>query len=149
MLNDLICIFIMYMYIYMNNPFLARSISLFWLEQRSLSVGKNFGLAKTLVWSTVSTSPTLSPKRPTEIQPNYILTHCGLVIPYGHRSWSALAQVLLPDSTKPLPGPMLIYHQGVLWYSHESKLSGSTHDINPQMKLENYNLRITVAVLRV
>ena len=62
-LNDLICIFIMYMYIYihihkhdkkgvihiyMNNPFLARSVSLFRLEQRSLSVGKNFGLAKTL-----------------------------------------------------------------------------------------------------
>ena len=32
----------------MNNPFLARSVSQFRLEQRSLSVGKNFGLAKTL-----------------------------------------------------------------------------------------------------
>ena len=32
----------------MNNPFLARSVSQFRLEQRSLLVGKNFGLAKTL-----------------------------------------------------------------------------------------------------
>ena len=41
-------------HIYMNNPFLARSVSLFRLEQRSLSVGKNFGLAKTLLlWNII------------------------------------------------------------------------------------------------
>ena len=34
--------------IYMNNPFSAKAVSLIRLEQRSLSVGKNFGLVKTL-----------------------------------------------------------------------------------------------------
>ena len=50
-----------------------------------------------------------------------MLTHCGLVTPYGNiRSWSTLVKVmalvnigndLLPDGTKPLPEPMLTSHQ--------------------------------------
>ena len=34
----------------------------------------------------------------------------GLVMPYGVRSGSELAQVM-PNGTKPLPEPMLTYHQ--------------------------------------
>ena len=39
-------------------------------------------------------------------------THCGLVMPYGNRTGSTLAQVtaLLPDGTMPLPEPKLTSH---------------------------------------
>ena len=58
MLNHLIHIFTIYMhniyiyiiiYIYISFFRRGRSVRLIWLEQRSLSVGKNFGLAKTLI----------------------------------------------------------------------------------------------------
>ena len=50
-----------------------------------------------------------------------------------HRSGSTLTQVmacwppgLLPDITKPLPEPMLAYHQRVQWHSYESNFPGGT-----------------------
>ena len=41
------------------------------------------------------------------------LTHCGLVMPYGniHLGQHCTCNGLLPDGTRPLPEPMLIYHQ--------------------------------------
>ena len=49
----------------------------------------------------------------TFCQQNSILTHCGLVTPYGDRVWVNIGpgNGLLPDGTKPLPEPILIYHQ--------------------------------------
>ena len=44
---------------------------------------------------------------------------------------------LLPDGTKPLPEPMLIYHQWVLWYSREGNFIGNAQDIYPWYD-ENY-----------
>ena len=44
---------------------------------------------------------------------SYVLTHCGLVTPYGDRDLVNIGSGngLLPDGTKPLPEPMLTYHQ--------------------------------------
>ena len=39
------------------------------------------------------------------------LTHCGLVTPLAIWVNIGSGNGLLPDSTKPLPEPMLIYHQ--------------------------------------
>ena len=41
------------------------------------------------------------------------LTHWGLVMPYGAKIWVNIGSGngLLPDGTKPLPEPMLTYHQ--------------------------------------
>ena len=44
------------------------------------------------------------------------LTHCGLVMSYGdkylHQHWfRTSSNCLMPDSTKPLTGPILTYHQ--------------------------------------
>ena len=41
------------------------------------------------------------------------MTHCGLVMPYGDRDRGNIGSGngLLPDGTKPLPEPMLTYHQ--------------------------------------
>ena len=41
------------------------------------------------------------------------LTHCGLVMPYDKGIWVNIpsGNGLLPDGTKPLPEPMLTYHQ--------------------------------------
>ena len=42
-----------------------------------------------------------------------ILTHWGLVTPYATEIWVNIGpgNGLMPDSTKPLPEPMLTYHQ--------------------------------------
>ena len=42
-----------------------------------------------------------------------VLTHCGLVTQYGDMIWvnTNSRNGLLPDGTKPLPVPMLTYHQ--------------------------------------
>ena len=41
------------------------------------------------------------------------LTHRGLVTPHGDVDWVNIGpgNGLLPDGTKPLPEPLLIYHQ--------------------------------------
>ena len=41
------------------------------------------------------------------------LTHCVLVMPYGQIKWVNIGSGngLVPDGTKPLPEPMLTYHQ--------------------------------------
>ena len=41
------------------------------------------------------------------------LTHCGLVAPYGDKKLVNIGSDndLLPDGTKPLPEPMLTFHQ--------------------------------------
>ena len=69
-----------------------------------------------------------------------------------HRSGSTLTQVmaccppgLLPDITKPLPEPMLAYHQRVLWHSYESNFPGGTHDFNQKEECKNYTLKFTDA----
>ena len=43
----------------------------------------------------------------------FLLTHCGLVTPYGIRYLgnAGSGKGLLPDGIKPLPEPMLTYHQ--------------------------------------
>ena len=70
--------------------------------------------------------------------PPRLLTHCGLMTPYGGRylGQHGSGNGLLPDGTKPLPEPMSIYHQqgplAFIWvqfykryFSHQSlKLAG-------------------------
>ena len=43
----------------------------------------------------------------------FSLTHCGLLTPYVDKIWVNIGSGngLLPDGTKPLPEPMLTYHQ--------------------------------------
>ena len=42
-----------------------------------------------------------------------MLTHCGLMMPYGNKYMDQhdSGNGLLPDGTKPLPQPMLTYHR--------------------------------------
>ena len=40
-----------------------------------------------------------------------VLTHCGLVMPYGDMADIGSGNGLLSDGNKPLPEPFLIYHQ--------------------------------------
>ena len=49
---------------------------------------------------------------------------------------------LLPDSTKPLPGPVLNTIIKAQWNSPESHFTASAQDIFLQNYFENYNLRI-------
>ena len=61
------------------------------------------------------------------------LNHCGPVTPYGDinlgQHWHS-GNGLLPDGTKPLPEPMLTFHQryGVLWHSSDSNFTRSVHE---------------------
>ena len=49
---------------------------------------------------------------------------------------------LLPDGTKPLPKPIIPYHQWSIWYSPEGNYTKNPQDINHDNKLKNYTLKI-------
>ena len=50
---------------------------------------------------------------------------------------------LLPDGTKPLPGPVLIYDRRSLWHSSDNNFVWSIQNINSQNVFENYTFKIT------
>ena len=91
------------------------------------------------------------------------LINFGVVTPFGDRDLGNIGRGngLLPDSTKPLPQPVLIYFQWglvaftrgqfhtkcwryLLWLSHEGNFTGNAEDIYPWCKVcENYLFMIT------
>ena len=86
--------------------------------------------------SSVETAMIMTPAVSMEIISScYLLwksTHCGLVTPYDDIDLVNVGSDngLLLDGTKPLPELMLTHHQWVLWKTHGSNLSGSSHGIN-------------------
>ena len=53
---------------------------------------------------------------------------------------------LVPDDTKPLPGPMLTYQWDSLWYSHKTSFTTSAQDSNlKKMSFKNALLKIASA----
>ena len=75
----------------------------------------------------------------------FILTHSSLVMPNGDTNLGNIGSGygLLPDGTKPLPEPIIPYHQWSIWYSPEGNYTENTQDINHDNKLKNYTLKIT------
>ena len=71
-----------------------------------------------------------------------MLIHCGLVTPYGDTIGSGSG--LLPTGTKPLPGPILTYHQWgpviITW--------GQFHKIYPQPLITEISLTVTYVKLK-
>ena len=69
------------------------------------------------------------------------LTHYGLMMPYGdmYLVYTGSGNGLLPDSSKPLPEPMLIIRDSkILWHSPES---------NSQETLENTILEMSLKII--
>ena len=77
-------------------------------------------------------------------------THCDPVTPYGDMTWvnKGSDNGLLPDGTKPLPEPMLIYHQRNHMVFTWCWLTGNVHDIKHWNMLQSYIFDITSISLR-
>ena len=84
------------------------------------------------------------------------LINCCTIIPvysqwpsdviWRHRCGSTLAQIrcngLLLDSSKPLPEPMLICHQSVLWHSSERNFTINAHECKLLQDFGDYILKL-------
>ena len=80
------------------------------------------------------------------------LTHCGLVMPYGELDLGqqGSGNGLVPDGTKPLPEPMLTYHQtcSVAFIREKFHKKCSAHELNcPACRTTLVATRFRVAVI--
>ena len=82
------------------------------------------------VWDYYSTAQPQNTKQISDWQ-----THCDLVTPHGDIDKDQHLSDLLSDGTKPLPGPMLTYHQR---YSHAFIPGWCLHEVlmKPQVVFE-------------
>ena len=68
---------------------------------------------------------------------------------WRHEAGSTLAQEngLVPDGTKPLIEPLLIYHR-LLWHSPEINSTGSAHELNSWHVPGDYTFGVTTTSTR-
>ena len=80
-----------------------------------------------------------------DIECKYLLTHCGLVTPYGNRSVSTLVQVMAWCLTAPCHylNQCWLLTGEVLWYSPKTKFSVTAQNTILYNEFEIHNLNIT------